>query len=699
MYRFFFLLTVLFLSFLFIESFALQAEAPDYGTDAVKTQYYERAQLAQKDRNYKEAIRLYQKNILSNPYHKNSYLEIANCYREIGLYENAKSNYKALLKDAPRNNKARLGLAQVLIAEGAMQKSYRLLAKIQAANNKTAKNNHELNYALGLWHFHKNNRDQALRYFKRAVQLAPYHIMAYTKIAQILIKKSQLSYAEKYLKKAMSIDPEHPEIYKTRALFFISQAFQKENLREERRNLLEDAYSSYQIAESKVLFQTSRHPQLKAIRLSMFHLDLYFKRYEQAQDILQSIRLDFPSDAKIHYLSGLVLIQKAKNNSKKIMSGIKELRTALELLPSDSFLRHSLENALLEHKKIKGTAILRSTLAKYHIKEALSQKKQYRRDRMSYHLHQGLRLDPLNQKSLKMQAMLFKENSDYEALLANYQQVFSLKKDDYKLRYRLDRALSQKNKWLPYREKLFNPFFSTHKATFKRSSKNIFIFDIMPESFFREYPDLSSQIRRAISQEFRQAGPVHSLKKKEENAIVKYIKSNSNNNYKKGFLANGLSYTPQHISLIKQISPEKIHYYISGTYSYISSATLFLKLKLHDGITGEIKKEFYLKTKAKFPLLDLANKAREAIIKYIPLEGKIVKLDAKDMYINLGKYDGLKAKSRLLLPRVFSAKEQSKGFRLAELGAYLSRVSISNSKLLRKAKYKLRLGTRVRLKN
>lgn len=641
---------------------------PNHSNKSLKAQelrnalhYYRQAQDAYKSKDFHRAIDLYRNALESNPRHTASYMGAAKTYDLLGIYTQAEKSYRNLLKYLPRHQRARTGLAQVLMKTGKMGQAYKILRAVQKEDSADTENN----YVLGFWHLKKGNHEQARRYFQRTLDLNPSHVPSLIKIAQLLITQKRLAQAEAYIKRASAIEPAHPALYETRGQLSLALALAKDE-KQSRMDLIDHAYKSFLIAKKL-------SPQNVKIKRRLLYLDIYRKRFDEAANMLRELKTELAEDPKLHYLEALLNLENSKKDKKTLRSSIQKLKKALDLNPKNSYIRHTLENTILDHRDLKGAGPLAATLATYHSKEAKYQKSKYRHDRAQSHLGRALHLDPLSLRSLNMHLERLKKSKDYEGLLFVYQQLLRKSPNDPKLRYRSEKALRKRKQNIAYREKLFNPFLSTQKPSFRRSSKRIFVFSFKSQDFFAEYPDLSEQIGRALNMELNQRGPLQGLKEKTRAAILRYIQAvelRNNPSYK----IWGLPYQSKYIHHVHEALKGKekaIHYFISGTYRNTPSGILYAAIKLREGNTGTIISQFSMKTEARNSIIDLARQSRETILKKIPIEGEIIKIRDRDLFVNLGSYDGVKAQSHFSLP---SFSKRKPALKVEEAGAYISRL-------------------------
>ena len=392
----------------------------------------------------------------------------------------------------------------------------------------------------------------------------------------------------------------------------------------------------------------------------------------EARRLLEELKRGLTKDPTFHYLAALLKLQSRKRNQKTLQAVIQDFNRALHLDPENSYIRHSFESTILEHRHFNSAAALRTKLAGYHIKELNSQRRKYRHDRMRSHLHRVLYLDPLSPLSLKIHLQVLKAKQDYEGLLAVYHRLLKQLPNDFKLRHRLDRAFQEREKNIAYREKLFNPVLSTEKATFKRSTKGIFTFSIKSQDFLTEYPDLSERIGQAINTELNQAGPLKGIKESTRNKVIEYMRALEARTHSVtpwGILYNSRYINHLHHALREE--EEEVHYFLSGEYRNTPSRVIHASIQLRESNTGTSIAQFHFKTRAKNSILDLAQKVREAILEHIPIEGELIKVKGKKLFVNLGSYDGVKKKRYFTAP---SLSVKRNAFQVEEVGAYVSRI-------------------------
>ncbi len=648
--------------------------------------YYEQGQQALKNKDYHQAVTAYSQALEKNPQHIPSYMGAAKSYSALGLLKQARGCYKNILRYIPNNSAAHTGLAEVLIHSGDMKRAYTLLEKVRRKEPANTNNN----YVLGLWHSYNGKTKLAQLYLQKVIDIEPSHVASLIEMARLSIIEDRLIRTKEYLKQASAVNPVHPGIYQIRGYLNIQNATRQKE-KSQRLKLLDRAYSAFLTAHKL-------SPQDIRISEELLRIDIYRGKTESAKALVSKLLAQLPQKPYLYYLSGLLQLQANSNSDQQTKSNsptaIEQLHKGLTLDRKNAFIRHTLESLMMDHPNIRPNQnhLIRLELAKYHLKEMSYYKKQYLHKQMSNHLRRALYLYPLQIEALRHQLKIYKKNGDYEGLLAVYKQLHDINPRNIKLHYRMDKTQRQRKTNIAYRERLFNPYFSSNKPTFKRSSPNIFVFSITSEQPFPKYPDAGEQIARNINWELSQPGPIQSPKN-QRNQFIHYMHSNSlvdpiDNPW-------GLNYHPKHIHHLHDRFTEetKIDYLLSGTYHIFTNGSIRARFDLRESNTGTRLKQFILKSSTPNTLLNLAAKLRHKLIEYVPIEGEVIKINNKDIFVNLGSYDGISIKkSRFLLLDATSSTKKSI-LKAQEVGAYVSRLKRNKAN----QENRISLGTRLRL--
>ncbi len=96
-------------------------------------------------------------------------------------------------------------------------------------------------YNLGIYYFSQNQYDKALSNFFKVLDYLPDNPKIYQRIAIIMLCKKSFKLAEEYIKKAVSIDPDSPELRETMRLI-LKKGNKDDALKEEKDALLKEDY-------------------------------------------------------------------------------------------------------------------------------------------------------------------------------------------------------------------------------------------------------------------------------------------------------------------------------------------------------------------------------------------------------------------------------------------------------------------------
>jgi len=78
-------------------------------------------------------------------------------------------------------------------------------------------------YNLGVYYLHEKEYDKALAYFVKYIQHVPNQPKAYNAVARIMLCKNNLKLAEKYIKKAIILDPDSLEFRETVSMILLKK--------------------------------------------------------------------------------------------------------------------------------------------------------------------------------------------------------------------------------------------------------------------------------------------------------------------------------------------------------------------------------------------------------------------------------------------------------------------------------------------
>ncbi len=642
------------------------------------TLLHREAKEAENLRNYPQALRIYQKVLEINPHHVSSYLGAAKIYMVMGDYLQAQTYFESILQENLKSseaNLARTGLSKVFMKLGRAEDAYKLLSGVQKKDPANVENI----YAFGLWHGKEGNHEQAKRYYDRSLNLEPTHLPSILALARLSVKTDRPIQAKKYLDRAMSISQEDIGLYEAQGHLYLYFASKEERV-SDRIEYLERAYAEF-------LTVKRFNPYNVDALWEQVRANMYIGKYQELKEILFDLNRILPSkDVRPEYL--LHLFELYFGEKKKLGDALKGLNNTLSIEPNNSFIRQTLEDGVLKYKNYKGLGIssLGKPLASHHLTKAMTFKKRYQNGLAHAHLRRALLLNASSQKAIQMQIPFLYEVGDYSALLFVYQLMKKKYPKNPKLHYRLSKLIKKYRKSLLYRSGLvgLSPLSTSFNARGRnltlssvmytwRQSKKIFIFDIKPEEPFPIYPDISQKLSLALIGEFSQPGVLEAIPLELRDEVIKEA-SSSHNVRDKGY-AWGRHYHSKYLRPIykKLKNKNKTHYILEGGYRKSIEGGLQISLRLRDSSIGKILARYQIKMDVKDGMTYFAYKTRRAVLRNVPVEGRVVKVKGEDAFINLGKYDGLEEKKRLLVPRL-QLQKKNITFRIQELEGYMSRV-------------------------
>lgn len=166
---------------------------------------------------YSTALQLFQEFLETNPTLFQVRINIGNCFREMGEYEKALSEYQAVLDKLKEKNpdlKGNKSAAQALTHIGETYLLMKDTEKGQAYLKQAIDifpNDHALAFNVAEIYFNEDKIDQAVEYYTLAIQIKPDWPLAYLKIGYAYINKGDYDQAIASFKKFLELGPEDKE--------------------------------------------------------------------------------------------------------------------------------------------------------------------------------------------------------------------------------------------------------------------------------------------------------------------------------------------------------------------------------------------------------------------------------------------------------------------------------------------------------
>jgi len=173
---------------------------------------------------YDAALQLFRSFLEENPTLFQVRINIGNCYREMGEYENALTEYQAVLDLLKEKNPDLQGNKDAAMALSNMGETYILMNDIEKAHFflrqaiEIFPKDHALAYNIAEIYFDNGKIDQAIEYYELAIQIKPDWPLAYLKKGYAYLNKADFVEAISSFNKFLELAPEDEEAEKIRNL-------------------------------------------------------------------------------------------------------------------------------------------------------------------------------------------------------------------------------------------------------------------------------------------------------------------------------------------------------------------------------------------------------------------------------------------------------------------------------------------------
>jgi tetratricopeptide (TPR) repeat protein len=182
------------------------------------------------NRQYEEALKLYQDFSQKNPTNYKVSIYIANCKSEMRDYDEALAEYQKVLAEVTKETPDLKGNATAALAYAGIGDVYLRQQKFKEAEENFRRSidiqpgDPVLPYNVAEIMFVQNKVDDAEKYYLLAVQIKPEWPKPYLKLAYVALNKGQLDKSLEYLKKFCEIGKDDPKFPEAQALL---QSLQK----------------------------------------------------------------------------------------------------------------------------------------------------------------------------------------------------------------------------------------------------------------------------------------------------------------------------------------------------------------------------------------------------------------------------------------------------------------------------------------
>ena len=173
--------------------------------------------LLMKGKKYQKAINAFEQTLKFQPDHPDARYNIGASLMRLKKYEAAEKNLRKVLEEQPNHIGAlqnlSLALKELDFQQESLDTSKRLLA-IQ--ESEVACNNH------GTILKEMNRKEEALKYFERAIELNPKYAAAYCNVGLMMLELEEPELAITHYKYAITLDDQDPEFYHNLAFAYFA---------------------------------------------------------------------------------------------------------------------------------------------------------------------------------------------------------------------------------------------------------------------------------------------------------------------------------------------------------------------------------------------------------------------------------------------------------------------------------------------
>lgn len=622
--------------------------------------YNREGQKKQKAADYRSAIHYYRLALERNPDFRASLMGLAGSYFALGRYPEARDNYRRLLSLDKNNLDASIGLGRTFAYLGDFARSEQLLAAVAAKDPGNVENN----FARGEMNHLRGRARLAVSYYNQVIRRNPAHFPSLLGLAVLYGERGDFSQAEDYLERSRRVNPVSYRYHLARGEILLLRAGRIEDS-EERREMIEDAHASLSTA-----LQLS--PQNSLIENRLVFLDLY--RGQTDESLRRARELGGRAGSEepgLNYLIGSLM----RRQNRPAREYFPYLERALEQDPNNSLVRFSVEEALLDNsREFMPLSALRRKFGAYQYGRARYYRARNRRDLMEVFLDRTLLVDPRHRAALDNQLEDYRRRGDYEMFLNTLVRLRNLNPGEERLQFRLEQALRQKNKALPYREELYLvPPTGAGRATYRRTPTEVFVFDFRPEDPFLKYPDAPALFARALNFHLDRAGRVAPFPDERRAKVLDSIRRLGGD----AAASPGVYYRPEYIAQVEEFEnpARRARFVISGSFRLLEGGMRVSCEVIEKSSSRRVDRFSYV-ARGRDAIHELSNRIAARLRSTLPLTGRVVKVKPGAVFVNLGEVDGVKRDQVLKISR--NGRDLG-AVKLVEISSYVSRAVPVNS--------------------
>ncbi len=205
-------------------------------TDKSSFQLFDKGNSLIEEEKYEEALEVFEEFKIKYPGIYQVHLNIAICYLKKGELDKAETEFQFVLDktlelhgdytaDPAASLRAFSGLGELYILKGDFEKGQDYLTKALAISPE----DEVAAYNVGQIFFSNQRPDEAIKYYKLAIQIKEDWSKPYLRLGYTYLNKGDFDAALEYLNKFVEMDPEDPEVPQTKKMIATIEKIKKEN--------------------------------------------------------------------------------------------------------------------------------------------------------------------------------------------------------------------------------------------------------------------------------------------------------------------------------------------------------------------------------------------------------------------------------------------------------------------------------------
>ena len=302
--------------------------------------------------------------LILNPAHAEGAASLADCYYELGEFDQALSWVRKARTLARGNSSLAVLEAVTLIALGRLEAAATIISEVLVREPY----NREALFAAGELDIARGRTADALLRYRDAVRRYPDDRRLLISLALVSCSLGDTAMAQDFINRALT---RHSDDY--RVYYYAAYIYAQVNKLPQAINYSEQALG--------------RKPDFPPARTLLANLRYRNGQYEEAAQLAdQSINAD-RSDMGAWYLKGLAYIRLGRS-----AEALALLSNAIAVEPSDEFIRAALEDTLIDATTLEDPA--RARWANWHFNRAREYRSRYLTSQALFEYRRGLRLNP-----------------------------------------------------------------------------------------------------------------------------------------------------------------------------------------------------------------------------------------------------------------------------------------------------------------